>query len=106
MRRSIWKPIAVATLLCGTLDIAFAVLLTLLRGKEPAAMLRFVASGPFPAATGWGAFGSVLGLIVHYGLMAMIVAAFVLAARSRNREHLVDMPVRAGRLMASSPTRS
>lgn len=96
MRRSISKPIAVATLLCGTLDIAFAVLLTLLRGKEPAAMLRFVASGPFPAATGWGAFGSVLGLIVHYGLMATIVAAFVLAARSRDREHLVDMPVRAG----------
>jgi hypothetical protein len=93
MRHSIWKPIAAATLVCGTLDILLAVVLTLLRGKEPAAMLRFVASGPFPAATGWGASGSLLGLVVHFTLMAAMVAVFVLAARSRT--HLVDMPLRA-----------
>jgi hypothetical protein len=93
MRASIWKPIVVATLVCGTLDILFAILLTLLRGKEPAAMLRVVASGPFPSATDWGATGSLLGLIIHYGLMAIMVTVFVLAARSRT--HLVDMPLRA-----------
>ena len=71
----------------------FAIILTLMRGKDPAAMLRFVASGPFPPATGWGAGGSLLGLAVHYILMAIMVAVFVLAARSR--PHLVDMPLRA-----------
>src|SRR5437764_15348236 len=94
MRRSIWKPIIVATLVCGTLDILLAVILTLMRGREPTAMLRFVASGPFPQATDWGAAGSVLGLGVQYTLMAVMVAVFVLTAR--DRAHLVDMPLRAG----------
>jgi len=94
MRRSIWTPITIATLICGTLDILFAVILTLLRGKSPAAMLRFVASGPFPPATDWGVAGSLLGLAVHFTLMAVMVAVFVIAARSR--PHLVDMPFRAG----------
>lgn len=79
---AIWKPIILATLVCGTLDILLAVILTLMRGKEPAAMLRFVASGPFPQATEWGASGPVLGLAVHYGLMAIMVVVFVLAARN------------------------
>ena len=96
MRRSIWRPIAVATLVCGTLDILFAVILTLLRGKEPAAMLRFVASGPFPHAAGWGITGSLLGLAVHFTLMAMMVAVFVFAATAAGRRHLIDMPWRAG----------
>lgn len=88
---AIWKPIIVATLVCGTLDILLAVMLTLMRGKEPSAMLRFVASGPFPQATEWGASGSALGLAVHYGLMAIMVAFFVIAARSMPA--LVDRPV-------------
>jgi hypothetical protein len=91
MRRSIWKPIIVATLVCGTLDILLAVILTLMRGREPTAMLRFVASGPFPQATDWGAEGSVLGLAVHYTLMAIMVAAFVLAARQG--PSLLDHPL-------------
>jgi hypothetical protein len=85
------RPLALATAVCGTLDILFAVLLTLWRGREPAAMLRFVASGPFPQATDWGASGSVLGLIVHFALMAVMVAAFVLAAR--NYPVLLDKPL-------------
>jgi hypothetical protein len=83
MLRSIWKPVIAATLVCGTLDILFAVILTLMRGKEPAAMLRFVASGPFPKATEWGAAGSLLGLAVHFALMAIMVATFVIAVRAR-----------------------
>jgi len=88
--RSIFKPILVATLVCGTLDILFAVILTLWRGREPAAMLRFVASGSFPQAADWGAAGSVLGLLVHFTLMAIMVAAFVIAAR--NIPALTDSP--------------
>lgn len=79
--RSIWKPILVATAICGTLDILFAMILTLWRGREIPAMLRFVASGPFPQATDWGAAGSLLGLAVHFTLMAIMVGVFVSAAR-------------------------
>jgi hypothetical protein len=91
MQRSIWTPIAAATLVCGTLDILLAVVLTLMRGREPADMLRFVASGPFPSATDMGTAGSLLGLAVHYALMAIMVAVFVAAARGRPA--LLDKPV-------------
>jgi|SRR5438270_6690282 len=94
MRQSVWKPIIVATAVCGTLDILLAVILTLMRGREPAAMLRFVGSGLFPQAVDMGAVGSALGLAVHYSLMAIMVALFVFFARSRTQ--LIEMPFRAG----------
>jgi hypothetical protein len=75
------KPIAIATAVSGTLDILFAVILTLLRDRAPADMLRFVASGPFPPATEWGPAGAALGLAVHFTLMAIMATIFVLAAR-------------------------
>ncbi len=75
------KPIAFATLVAGTLDILFAVILTLYFGREPGNMLRYVASGPFPFATEWEAAGAVLGLIVHFTLMAIMASVFVFAAR-------------------------
>ena len=90
MQGAVFKPIILATILCGTLDILLATGLTLMRGREPAAMLRFVASGPFPSATEWGEAGSVLGLFVHFALMAVIVAVFILAAR--NHPSLLDRP--------------
>ena len=82
MRNSIWKPITVATLACGTLDILFAMILTIWRGKQIGGMLRFVASGPFPGATDMGTGGSLLGLAVHFTLMAIMVAVFMIAARA------------------------
>lgn len=94
MRDLVFKPIVLATILCGALDILLAVGLTLMRGREPAAMLRFVASGPFPRATEWGGAGSVLGLFVHFTLMAIMVAVFVLAARSHPA--LLDSPLVSG----------
>jgi hypothetical protein len=94
MQRSISTPILVATLVCGTLDILFAILLSIWRGREPAAMLRFVASGPFPPATEWGASGSALGLVVHFTLMAIMVAVFVLIAREK--PSILDRPLFAG----------
>jgi hypothetical protein len=89
-----WRPIALATLVCGTLDIVFAVLLTLWRGREPAAMFRFVASGPFPQATEWSAAGAPLGVAVHFLLMALMVAAFVLVAKEW--PSLLNRPLLAG----------
>ena len=57
-------------------------------------MLRFVASGPIPQAADWGATGSMLGLVVHYALMALMVAVFVFTARSALG--LLDRPLLAG----------
>ena len=79
--RSIAKPIAFATLVCGTLDILLAVILSSIYGKGPATMLRGVASGPFPGASEWGAAGSLLGLLTHFVLMGVMVTVFMLAAR-------------------------
>jgi hypothetical protein len=75
------KPIATATAICGTLDILFAMILTLALGRQVPNMLRSVASGPFPDATQWGAGGAILGLVVHFALMAVIATALVLLVR-------------------------
>ena len=74
------RPILLATLVAGTLDILAAALLSLFYGRDPAAMLRYVASGPFPSAMEWGLAGSVLGLAVHFAIMAVMVAIYVAAA--------------------------
>ena len=94
MKASIWKPALIATLVCGTLDILLAVILSSIFGKGPAAMLRGVASGPFPGATEWGAAGSALGLATHFILMAIMVTVFMIAARERST--LLDRPWVAG----------
>lgn len=74
------QAIARATAVAGTLDILAATLLTLYSGRPVPGMLRSVASGPFPDAVDWGAGGAVLGLVVHYALMAIMVSIFVFAA--------------------------
>jgi fluoride ion exporter CrcB/FEX len=76
-----YRPIALATAVSGTLDILFAMILTVIFGRGIGSMLRFVASGPFPDAKDWGVGGAVLGLIVHFALMAIMATVFVLAAR-------------------------
>lgn len=76
------KIIAVATLVAGTLDIAAAMITTAARGKSVTGMLQFVASGPlgdWPRTSGW--IGAAAGLAVHFAIMAVMVAAFVAAAR-------------------------
>jgi hypothetical protein len=86
------KPIAVATFISGTLDILLAMLLTLWFGREIPDMLRMVASGPFPAATDMGAGGAILGLVVHFTLMAIMAAIFMWIVRLRPA--LLDTPYR------------
>jgi hypothetical protein len=84
------RPIAIATAISGTLDIVFAMILTIAFGRKIPDMLRFVASGPFPGATGWGTGGAVLGLIVHFILMAIMATVFMLIVRAR--PVLLDTP--------------
>ena len=80
MARSLARPILIGTLLAGTLDILAATILSAIYGNGPLPMLRYVASGPFPGAKEWGTAGSILGLIVHFTLMAIMVTIYVLAA--------------------------
>ena len=81
MARSLARPILLGTLIAGALDILAAIGLTLYYGQRSIAdMLRGVAMGPFPDAPHWGTGGAVLGLVVHFTLMAIMVAVFVLAA--------------------------
>jgi hypothetical protein len=90
--QSIVKPIAVATLVSGTLDILLAMILTVIFGRQIPDMLRFVASGPFPAATEMGAAGAILGLVVHFTLMAIMATGLMLLVRARPQ--LLDTPWR------------
>jgi hypothetical protein len=85
MARSLVRPILIGTLIAGTLDILAAIILSSIYGNGPMVMLRGVASGPFPGATGWGTAGSILGLIVHFALMAIMVTIFVVAAARLRR---------------------
>ena len=90
------KPIAVGTLVAGTLDILFAMILTSIFGREIPNMLRYVASGPFPAAMEMGTNGAILGLLVHFTLMGIMAAAFVIA--TRRIPALVEKPILWGAL--------
>lgn len=85
---------ALATLVAGTLDIAFAMILTLLFGREIGAMLRYVGSGPFPPATELGALGSLIGLLTHFALMAIMAGIYI--AFARRRRALLDRPLQWG----------
>lgn len=89
-----FKPIAIATAISGTLDILFAMILTVLFGREIGNMLRYVGSGPFPAATEMGLAGAILGLFVHFGLMAIMAA--ILMVFVRQRPQVLDKPIVLG----------
>ena len=88
------KPTAIATVISGTLDILLAMILTLWFGREIPDMLRSVASGPFPAAADMGNAGALLGLLVHFTLMAIMAAVFMWIVRQRRA--LLDTPYRTG----------
>jgi hypothetical protein len=88
------KPIAIATVISGTLDIVFAMFLTVAFGREIPNMLRYVASGPFPAAADMGAVGALLGLLVHFALMVSMAAVLMLYLK-RNPDQ-VEHPVWVG----------
>jgi hypothetical protein len=88
------RPIAVATAISGTLDILFAMILTVAFGRQIPGMLRFVASGPFPAATDMGSAGAILGLVVHFALMAIMATGLMLLLRWKPER--LETPFRTG----------
>jgi hypothetical protein len=86
------RAILVATAVAGTLDIAMAFVTS---DRSPDAILRSIASGPFGAAMNEGGLpASVLGLAVHFSIMAAMAAVFVLAGGRWTR--LLAQPVLSG----------
>lgn len=92
--KSMLRPVAIATLIAGTLDILAAFILAGMSGLGPVGVLSFVASGPFGAAPtptpGWAA----VGLAVHFALIAVMAAAYMIVAR--RLPALLRHPVPAG----------
>ncbi len=81
--RALAPTIALATAVAGTLDIADAcVYYGLTKGVPPERIFQSVASGLLGKASYAGGAGTAaLGLALHYGIMAVMVAVYVLASR-------------------------
>ena len=75
-----WRTIAWATLVAGTLDILSAFVWTGMEGGTPGQVLQSVASGPFGDEMRETWVGIPLGLAVHFAIMLAMVAAYVLIA--------------------------
>ena len=76
------RKIALATLVAGTLDILSACVYTIIPGHSPVAMLKILGSavlGDSAMHGGWAA--AVVGLLLHFAIMAVMAAAFVIAAQ-------------------------
>ena len=75
------RTIAWATLVAGTLDILMAVIDVSLSGGRVPGMFRSIASGPFGDGMRQSSLGVPAGLLVHFAIMAVIAAVYVVAAR-------------------------
>lgn len=76
------NPFLSAWLLCGTLDIAYAAVWSVLAGSDPGRMLRGVAKGPFGDGAGdWGFGGALAGLATHFAIMGAMVGFWFFAVR-------------------------
>jgi len=80
MGQSASRRIVTATLVAGTLDILSAMVYTWIAGGTAAGMLRSVASAIWPAAKEAGLTGSTVGLALHFAIMAVMAAFFIIAA--------------------------
>jgi hypothetical protein len=97
MPNRILRPILLATLVAGTLDILSAFVFVGMAGGSPGAVLGYVASGPFgDAAKDGGASWAAIGLGVHYAIMLCMVTAYFLVVR--RIPFLLRNPVVAGLL--------
>ncbi|HEX8241146.1 MAG TPA: hypothetical protein VF574_15535 [Allosphingosinicella sp.] len=89
------RPVLLATLVAGTLDILSAFVFAGMAGMTPGGVLTYVASGPFgDGVRGGGPLWAAIGLTVHFAIMACMAAAYFLAAR--RIPALVSNPVPAG----------
>ena len=94
--KGISEPIIAATVVAGTLDLSAAFLSAWIGYGRPAGtVLRGIAAGPFgDVMRDGGPLAAFAGLVVHYGIMAVIAAVFVVTARAR--PELIRHPVPIG----------
>ena len=76
------RKIALATLVAGMLDIMSAFFFAGRAGMSPADVLHFVASGPFGDHALHGTSWAIVGLAVHFAIMAVMVTAYMAFAPS------------------------
>ncbi|HWU74536.1 MAG TPA: hypothetical protein VN137_13700 [Sphingomonas sp.] len=75
------RKILVATLVAGTLDILSACVYTMIAGRAPITMLKGLASALLGKDAVKGGSGvALVGLLLHFAIMAVMVAVFVIAA--------------------------
>src|ERR1700722_3190164 len=80
-RPALWKVIAGATLLVGTLDLSDAFIFYGLRGVTPTRILQGIASGVLGrAAFGMGQRSALLGLFFHFFIAFSATTVFLLAS--------------------------
>jgi hypothetical protein len=91
------RPILLAALVAGTLDILSAFVFAGMAGMTPGGVLTYVASGPFgDGVRGGGAAWAAAGLAVHYAIMTCMAGAYFLVAS--RAALLIRHPVAAGLL--------
>jgi hypothetical protein len=84
----LWKVIAGATLLVGTLDISDAFIFYGLRGVSPIRILQGIAGGIYGRpALGMGSRSALIGLICHFFIAFCATSVFLLAARKLPLAH-------------------
>jgi hypothetical protein len=89
------RPLVLAVLVAGTLDILSAFVVAGMAGMSPESVLTYVASGPFgDGVRGGGTGWALAGLAVHFAIMACMATAYFLAAR--RMPTLISHPVPAG----------
>jgi hypothetical protein len=93
-RPGIARAIIVATAIAGTLDILSAFVFAGIGGVSPTNVLRYVASGPFGDGAFRGGGWPAVGLLVHFGLMALMATAYMIVAK--RVPALLHHPVLAG----------
>ncbi len=75
------RKILLATLVAGTLDILSACVYTLIAGRAPINMLKGLASAILGDGAVKGGPGvALVGLLLHFAIMTVMVAFFVIAA--------------------------
>jgi hypothetical protein len=79
---ALWKVIACATLLVGTLDISDALIFYGLRGVPPIRILQGIAGGIYGRpALGMGNRSALIGLLCHFFIAFCATSVFLIAAR-------------------------
>ena len=80
--REALRPIVIAGLVVGVLDIASAFIIAVSRGSTPMRLLQYIASGLLgrPAFNG-GVSTAALGLALHFVIAFGVVIVFFLASR-------------------------